>query len=110
MLSGIETVTIRRRAKVGTDEYGAPEYAVTEHTVNRVLVGFDQTDEPVDVDGNPQKIGVTLYMPQGTVIEPGDEFIVRGEAFVKDGRSMEWIGTGNGLIPGVVVKVRQSLG
>lgn len=110
MLEGIETVVIRRRTKSGTDEYGAATYTTENITVDRVLVGFDQTDEPVDINGDPQKIGVTLYMPNGTIIEPGDDFIVRGEVFVKDGRAMDWIGPNNGLKPGVVVKVRQSLG
>jgi hypothetical protein len=51
-----------------------------------------------------------LYFPHGTVIETGDEFEVRGQHFVKDGRAMDWISPFAGQFAGVVVNVRQTLG
>jgi len=110
MLSGIETVTIVRRTSTGVDEFGLPTYSDSEIPVSGVLVGFDSTNEPVEVDGKPQNVFVTLYFPEGTVIESGDDFLVRQERFVKDGRQMDWVSPFGSFETGVVVKVRQVLG
>lgn len=110
MLSGIETITIVRRTATGFDEFGLPTHTTQEIPVGGVLVGFDSTKEPVEVDGVPQSVFITLYFPEGTVIESGDEFIIRQERFVKDGRQMDWISPFGNFETGVVVKVRQVLG
>jgi hypothetical protein len=110
MISGIETVTIVRRTGTGFDEFGLPTHTTTNIQVSGVLVGFDSTKEPVELDGVPQSVFVTLYFPNGTVIESGDEFIIRQERFVKDGRQMDWVSPFDNFDPGVVVKVRQVVG
>lgn len=110
MLQGIETVTILRRTTGAYDAHGLPGEDWTPIEVSGVLVGFGSTSEPVTVDADPQKITVTLYFPNGTVIEADDKFIIRGEEYVKDGRQMDWITPLHGLDVGVVVQVRQYLG
>lgn len=110
MITGTETVTIIRRALGATDEYGIPTETVTEIEMTRVLVGFGSTSEPVSAEADPQNLGITLYFPSGTVIEQNDEFIIRGERFVKNGRAMDWVSPFSGFDAGVVVPVRQHLG
>lgn len=108
---GIETVTIIRRSTTGTrDEYGMAVHTTANVTVNNVLVAFDQTNEPV-IDGRkPQDTGITLYFPMGTTINEGDEFEIRGERWLKDGRQEDWISPWASFQTGVVVKVRQRVG
>lgn len=109
-LQGVETVTIRRTVDGSADDYGLPSHTVSTIDVPNVLVGFGSTSEAVNAGANPQDSAVTLYFPNGTLIEQGDEFIVRGEVWVKDGRQADWVSPFVGLVPGVVVSVRQSLG
>lgn len=109
-LTGTESVTIVRRALGSVDEYGLNSFTTSEIVINKVLVGFGSTSEPVTADGSPQDIAVTLYFPHGTVIQPEDEFIIRGNRWVKDGRVMDWVSPFGGFDPGVVVNVRQRLG
>lgn len=110
MIQGVESVTIVRKATTGTNEYGLPEETTQEIVVPRVLVGFGSTSEPVSAFEDPQAERVTLYFDPGTVIEQRDEFIVRGERFVKDGRHEDWATPFAGFFPGVIVYVRAHRG
>jgi hypothetical protein len=109
-LSGTESVTIIRRTLGAEDEYGLNQFTTTEIVIDKVLVGFGSTSQPVVVDAKPQDVSVTLYFPHGTVIMPEDEFIIRGSRWVKDGRVMDWVAPFGSFSPGVVVNVRQTLG
>jgi hypothetical protein len=110
MIQGVESVTIVRKTTTGTDEYGLPVTTTQQIVVPRVLVGFGSTEEPVSAFEDPQAERVTLYFEQGTVIQQQDEFIVRGEKFVKDGRHNDWLTPFSGFFPGVVVYVRAHRG
>lgn len=110
MLQGVESVTIIRKASSGVDDYGLPIRTSTQIVVPNVLVGFDSTGEPVSESKDSQNVSVKLFFPHGTVIHPADEFLIRGERFVKDGRAMDWVSPMHGLDVGVVVNVRQTLG
>lgn len=105
---GNETVTIKRRQKTGLDDYGNPVWTTTQIVVTGVFLGFQTVSnaEPIDpmrsaVDGQ-----IVLYFPRGTVIEDGDEFIVRNSSWEKDGKSMAWENPFN-LPTGVVVPIRK---
>lgn len=111
MIEGNETISIARRTVGAKDEYGLPTKAgETLITVSKVLVAFDGSDEPVEANADPLNTDLTLYLPAGTVIQEGDEFIVRGERFVKASLAMSWLSPFTGTTPGVVVKVRQTRG
>lgn len=110
MISGVESVTIVRKTTTGTDSYGLPVETEQEIVVPRVLVGFGSTEEPVSAFEDPQAQRITLYFEQGTVIEQRDEFIVRGDRFVKDGRHHDWVTPFPGFFPGVVVHIREHRG
>jgi hypothetical protein len=110
MIQGVESVTIIRKTSTGTDSYGLPVETEQEIVVPRVLVGFGSSSEPVSAVEDPQATALTLYFEQGTVIEQRDEFIVRGERFVKDGRQQDWVTPFPGFFPGVVVNVREHRG
>lgn len=109
-MTGVESVTITRRSLGARDEYGLPSETTSTITVDGVLVAFGSTDQPVSNDSSAQNSQITLYFPPGTVIETNDEFEIRGEHFVKDGRAMDWISPFAGHFPGVVVNVRQTIG
>lgn len=104
---GNETVTIKRKAIAGVDDYGNETYTTTEIVVSNALLGFGATDEPIDASRNAVDASVTLYLPSGTVILEEDVFEVRGSDFVKDGDPMAWESPFSGWNLGVVVKVRK---
>ena len=109
-IRGGETITIRRRSAASTDDYGNPTYTTTTITVKDALIAFGATDAPVDAERNAQDVDLTVYLPNGTVVEENDTFIIRGTSFVKNGVSQEWISPFAGLDGGVVVPVRKRNG
>lgn len=110
MLTGNETVTIVRHSRTGQNEYGLPVDIESEISVSGVLVAFGGTAEPVSDNEDPITVDLSLYFPPGTSVLPNDEFIVRGERFVKAGRQQDWNSPFASLETGVVVNVRQRLG
>ena len=110
MIPGTETVTIVRRTLGTVDDYGNPTETTSLIAVTGCLVGFGTTNEPVLVDTTPVDSQVSIYFPEGTVIEANDSFVMRGESWVKDGRPMDWISPFQSQQVGVVVNVRQQRG
>lgn len=110
MIPGTETVTIVRKTAGTVDDYGNVTESMSLIAVPGCLVGFGSTDEPVTVDGFPQHSQVTIYFPEGIVIDEADSFVLRGSTWVKDGRQMDWVSPFVGHSLGVVVNVRQQLG
>jgi hypothetical protein len=100
-----ETVTIKRRSATATDEYGNKTYSMTTITVKDCLIGFGGGSEDVEPNREPQDSRLTIYMPNGVQIEPGDRFVIRGTEFIKD--SMDaWVSPF--VTPaGVVVQVKR---
>ncbi len=101
-----ETVTIVRRTLGSVDDYGNPTATTSNVTVTGCLVGWGMTNEPALADADPVATQVTLYMPAGTTVQDGDEFIVRGDTFVKDGMAQAWSSMLN-VSKGVVVMLRR---
>jgi hypothetical protein len=101
-----ESVTIVRRTLGSVDDYGNPTATTSNVTVNNCLVGWGSTSEPALTDADPIATSMTLYMPAGTVVHDGDEFVVRGDRFVKDGMAQEWTSMLN-VAKGVVVSLRR---
>lgn len=87
---GSETVIIKRRSANTVDEYGNKTYSTTTITVKDVMIGFSSQNETVDPAREPVDTSLTLYLPNGTQVQPGDRFIVRGTEFVKDGNAQAW--------------------
>lgn len=106
---GNETVTIKRRSATATDEYGNKTYSQTTITVKNALIGFGGESEGVEPNREPSDVGLTLYLPNGTQVLPGDRFIVRGTEFVKDGEAQAWSAPYEFEV-GVVVKVKKRNG
>lgn len=110
-IRGGETITIKRKSANGSfDEHGLPIETVSHKTIRDCLIAFGSSDEPVVVDGNPERTSLTLYLPPETVIEPGDIFIIRSTEFVKDGSPAEWQSPFDSFPVGVVVPVRRKRG
>ena len=107
--SGGETVTIKRRTATSTDQYGNKTYSVTTITVQNALVGFGSSSEPVDVERDAIDAKVTLYLPNGTQIQEGDRFVIRGSEWVKDGQAQVFAPPFD-FAAGVVVPLRRRNG
>jgi len=107
--TGGETVQIKRRSATATDGYGNKTYSLTTITVNNVLVGFGNSNEPVEVERDAIDAKLTLYFPNGTAIADGDRFIIRGSEWVKDGIP-EVYNPPFDFSAGVVVRVRRRNG
>jgi hypothetical protein len=106
-IRGGETITVRRRSKTATDDYGNPTYTTTTITIKGVLVALQAGSEPVDAERNAVDSQITLYIPNGTPLQDGDVFIIRNTAFVKNGQIQDWVSPFAGLEGGVVVPVRK---
>lgn len=106
---GSETVTIKRRSATGTDDWGNKTYSTTTISVSNCMLGFGSESEQVEANREPIDTGLTIYMPNGTQVEPGDRFIIRGTEFVKDGDPQEWAAPFNFNV-GVVVRVKKRRG
>jgi hypothetical protein len=106
---GSETVIIKRRSANSTDEYGNKTFSLTTITVNNCMVGFDSQNELLEPNREATDQSITLYLPNGTQVQPGDRFVVRGTEFIQDGNSQDWEAPFNFNV-GVVVKVRKRNG
>jgi hypothetical protein len=102
----MESVTIVTPTAGAADGYGNPAITTTTRVVSGVLVGFGATSEPALAGADPIASAMKLYFPAGTVITEGDSFLVRGDAYVKDGIAMAWTSRA-GVAKGVVVGVRR---
>jgi hypothetical protein len=106
---GSETVTIKRRSATATDEYGNKTYSTATITIKNAMIGFGGESEGLEPDREPSDVSLTLYLPNGTQVLPGDRFIVRGTEFVKDGEAQSWSAPFDFNV-GVVVKVKRRNG
>lgn len=109
-IRGGETITIKRRSKTATDAYGNPTYSTTVITVKNALIAVGGTSEPVDPSRDAVDATLTIYLPNGTAIQDGDKFIVRGTEWVKDGSAQEWVSPFPMSEAGVVVPLRRRNG
>jgi hypothetical protein len=109
MLAGNETVTIIRRTGSTLDDFGMTVFTTQNIEISGCLVGFGSSSEPVDINRDAIDSDLTLYLPQGTEIQEGDKFLVRGEQWVKDGSPHEWQAP-FAFDVGVVLKIRKRNG
>lgn len=109
-IRGGETITIKRRSETARDAYGNPTYTDTTVVVKDALIAIGGTSEPVDPTRDAEDASLTIYLPNGTQIQPGDRFIIRGTEWVKDGSAMEWVSPFPVTEAGVVVPVRKRRG
>lgn len=110
IFDGGETILIHRKSLTAVDAYGNPTSSTITISVSNVLVSFESTNEPVDVARDPIDAQLTLYLPNGTVIQNDDRFEVRGEMWLKDGIAKDWRAPFDSFETGVVVHVRKRLG
>lgn len=109
MIEGTESVTIIRQDSSTLDAYGNLSFSTFEVVVDGVLIAYNTSSEPVDINRDPVSAMVTLYLPFGTEIFDGDIFEIAGELWVKNGDPATWPVV-NGLVPGVTIGLRRHLG
>lgn len=109
-IRGGETITIKRRSAVATDDFGNPTYATTNVVVRDALIAVGGTSEPVDPARDALDASITLYLPPETVIHDGDVFVIRGSQWIKNGGGVNWVSPFDGMDAGVVVPLRKRNG
>lgn len=106
---GSETVIIKRRSGNAVDEYGNKTFNLTTITVNNCMVGFTSSMEMNTPEREAVDSSITLYLPNGTAVQAGDRFIVRGVEFIQNGEAQVWEAPFD-LKVGVVVNVKKRNG
>ena len=109
-IRGGETIKIKRRSATATDDYGNNTYSTTIITVRDALIGIGGSSEPADATRDAVDATVTAFLPNGTKVEQGDVFIIRGSEWVKDGSPHEWVSPFSNFETGVVVPLRKRRG
>lgn len=109
-IRGGETITIKRRSALSVDDYGNKTYSTTTITVKEALIAIGGSSEPIDVARDAVDASLTAYLPNGTQVQDGDIFIIRGSQWVKDGNAQQWVSPFQGLETGVVVPLRRRNG
>lgn len=109
-IRGGETITIKRRSAASRDAHGNPTYTQTTVIVKDALIAVGGTSEPIDPTRDAVDATVTLYLPNGTQIEEGDRFIIRGSEWIKDGSPVEWISPFPAPDAGIVIPLRRRRG
>lgn len=96
-----ETVTIHRHTPGPKDAHGNDGPATwTDVTVSGSAVAPRQGEEP----GNNRDtviVGLTVYLPPGTVVGPADEMTVRGGRYGVVGEPGVWTNPHTGITRGV---------
>ncbi len=106
---GEEIVSIIRSTAGADDDFGNPTYSSVTISIPGVLVAPGASSEPGDVSRSPVDSAMVLYFPSGTVVQPGDMFVVRGIQWESDGEPAVWPVI-DGFTTGVVVHVRARRG
>lgn len=109
-IRGGETITIRRRSAVSTDEFGNPTHTTTNVVVKNALIAVSTGEEPADPMRDNVDARLTIYLPNGTKVQDGDIFVIRNSTWIKDGSAAEWISPFVGMAGGVVVPVKRRNG
>lgn len=109
-IRGGETILIKRRSQLATDDFGNPTYTESTIVIKDALIGIGGTSEPVDASRDAQDASVTVYLPAGTIIEDGDVFVIRGSQWQRDGDAQNWVSPFPGEMGGVVVPLRRRRG
>lgn len=109
-IRGGETITIKRRSGASRDEWNNKTFSMTTIIVKDALIAVGNTSEPVDPTRDAVDASLTIYLPNGTVIEEADVFVIRGSEWVKNGSAMEWLPPFPTMDGGVVVPVRRRRG
>lgn len=103
----MELVIQTRLSSSSVDSYNLPVITRTDTTLN-AAVAPRTTTKTVGASETTIIEGLTLYLDAGVVVNPTDEFTVRGQLYLVDGEAFDWrsgIGDWN---PGVVVNLRRS--
>lgn len=109
-IRGGETISIKRRSATARDAHGNATYSETTITVKDALIAVGTSSETIDPARDAVDATVTLYLPNGTEIQDGDVFTIRGSKWMKDGSAMEWVSPFPGGEAGVVVPLRRRRG
>lgn len=107
-----ETVTLRRTATSGVDEYGN-DVIVSEQTVVRNVAVWPRTSSGTTGGGETLGdrdtviVGLTLLVPPGVLVTATDQVDVRGKTYDVDGEPGVWRSYLTGYRAGTEVALRR---
>lgn len=109
-----ETVTVLS-APLATDEYGSPSAerdwsAATETVIEGCAVAPRSSSEVDDPGRTAVIVGLSVFLPAGSVVSPHDRMLVRGETYEVEGEPGVWRSPFTGWTPGVEVALRRVAG
>lgn len=79
-----EQVTIQRKTLTGLDKYNRETSIVTEEQVE-AIVAFKSSSRTINEEGTDFVTQLNLIFSEGTDVQVGDTFIVRGTKWEMDG-------------------------
>lgn len=105
-----ETVVVHGRVDGPPDAYGQPTFTWADLEVPGAGIAPRAGSEGAGPDRSTVIVGLTAYLPAGTMIGPRDEVTVRGERYVVDGEPGVWRSPLTGWQPGVEVALSRAEG
>jgi hypothetical protein len=104
-----EQVTILRRgASPGSDPYGVPLPGTqTSETVDALAVAPRSSGEYNRFQATVT-VGLSVYLPAGTNVDPKDRMIVRGVTYEVVGEPADWRNPFTGSTPGIEVALERA--
>ena len=106
-----EPVTVLS-APLAADEYGTPSAerdwdSATSTVIHGCAVAPRSSSELTDPGRLAVIVGLTVYLPAGSVVSPQDRMLVRGDLYEVDGEAGVWVSPFTGWSPGVEVALRR---
>lgn len=87
---GSDTVIILRKIYGGYDEYGQPESLETSIEVSGVFVAWGSSSIKEEINRLSSEAQITFYMPYGTAVRNGDNFLFDNERWERAGTVEKW--------------------
>jgi hypothetical protein len=102
-----ESVVLQSRVASGVDQYGDDTFTTVSTTFENVPVA----PRGVSVENQDMRdtvfLGISVYLPSGTVVNAVDRVVVRGKTYEVEGQPFEAISPFTGWAPGVAVALRE---
>lgn len=105
-----ESVTHITRTKSGVDSYGDDTYTSLSTVLNNVPVAPRGVSVETQDMRDTVFVGLSIYVPFGTVVNAVDRFIVRGQTYEVEGQPVSETSPFTGWSPGMAVALRKVTG
>lgn len=106
---GSDSITILRKVYSDPDEFGMPTETLAEIEINGVFVSWGASSMVEEINRLSSNSEVTFYLPYGTDIRNGDNFLFNDEKWERAGTAQYWQAPPSfgSWTPGVVVNAKR---